>query len=522
MLNSILYPLFGLGLLEQLSTASPLNARREAKFFDPVVPKHHLSARDDPGPWPPQIIDWPFPANTSEVTEKPENKPPNSSAENDGEVKAGSEISKAFIDKSCDDGQRERILTAWDEARALVDAQTSIVPGYPYDIPHSQWLGKDWNSGTPLWPYHNAFGTRNRENFSRLKAVFSKEAPKHDYIYFYCTNPQNRCQVTEKGAEIAYQWSDHGLFWSNHYVNFCPIWHNLPTLNEQLDKHKNNRHNQKVMENFEATRTGSLFHEIWHMKDLVSVPRTVDYAYQAEPVWNLAEDKGTWWSTENADSYHLDAVAIHVQQKFSSAMSPVPRSKLQNLDLEAFENSDPPPNNKYFSSALPDTKQPIFGMPDLSLFNEVTYDLWPNTPPPSPLPKPGNSLSIAMVSTVNAHSGGATVDSTWNFFTTPVGKAVGSCGETEGEKLIPEEGSTNDKLPSDVAGKTDNPPWPTGSFKLKIEGQECEYKNDGSNPGRLFCPKKEISCQEDSMKSKKEGSLRCGQGFFHAVVYCDF
>lgn len=145
------------------------------------------------------------------------------------------------------------------------------------------------------------------------------------------------------------------------------------------------------------------------------------------------------------------------------------------------------------------------------------------TPPPELTPKPGKSLSIAMVSGVNSHAGWAVVDSTWNFFTTPVGKAVGSCGETEGEKLTPEEGSTSVKVPPEVAGNTDNPPWPGGSFKLKIEGEECEYKNDYTNPGRLFCPKREISCVEDGMKSKKEGSLRCGDRvFFHAVVYCDF
>ncbi|KAF1994058.1 hypothetical protein P154DRAFT_586974 [Amniculicola lignicola CBS 123094] len=129
-------------------------------------------------------------------------------------------------------------------------------------------------------------------------------------------------------------------------------------------------------------------------------------------------------------------------------------------------------------------------------------DLDGSTTPPSALtPKPGKSLSIAMVSSVNTHAGSANVDSTWTFYTTTVGKAVGSCGETEGEKLTPEEGSTNVKLPAEVAGNTDNPPWPGGSFKLKIEGEECEYKNDGTNPGRLFCPQREIYCKEEDMKS---------------------
>lgn len=58
---------------------------------------------------------------------------------------------------------------------------------------------------------------------------------------------------------------------------------------------------------------------------------------------------------------------------------------------------------------------------------------------------------------------------------------------------------------------------------LIIEEQECEYKCDGTNPGRLFCQKKEIACREDSAKSHKEGMLKCGEGnFFHATVFCDF
>lgn len=133
--------------------------------------------------------------------------------------------------------------------------------------------------------------------------------------------------------------------------------------------------------------------------------------------------------------------------------------------------------------------------------------------------KRGNSLSIAMVSTVNSHSGSADISSTWNFYTTTVGKAVGSCGETDGEKITPGEGSSDVRLSGDL----ENPPWPGGSFKLKIGGEDCEYKNDGTNPGRLFCPKKQIVCREDHMKSKKEGSVRCGaRGYFHPVAYCDF
>ncbi|KAH8728766.1 hypothetical protein GQ44DRAFT_747612 [Phaeosphaeriaceae sp. PMI808] len=140
--------------------------------------------------------------------------------------------------------------------------------------------------------------------------------------------------------------------------------------------------------------------------------------------------------------------------------------------------------------------------------------------PSSSKPSKGKSLSIAMVSAVNSHLGSAPLDSVWNFFTTSVGKAVGSCGETDGEKLTP-RGSSDNKISGNV--DLENPPWPTGIYKLNIEGEDCKYKCDGTNSGYLFCPNRQISCAEDSLKTKPEGKLKCGaRVYFHATVRCDF
>jgi hypothetical protein len=102
--------------------------------------------------------------------------------------------------------------------------------------------------------------------------------------------------------------------------------------------------------------------------------------------------------------------------------------------------------------------------------------------PSSSKPSKGKSLSIAAVSQVNSHGTSASSNIAWTFYTTSVGKAVGSCGETDGEKITP-SGGTSVSLPSsmDIA----NPPWPAGEFKLDIEGAACEYKCDGTNPGRM-------------------------------------
>ena len=42
-----------------------------------------------------------------------------------------------------------------------------------------------------------------------------------------------------------------------------------------------------------------------HYKTLVSILRTDDHAYQAQPVRDLAKNKGTSWTFVNADSYYV-------------------------------------------------------------------------------------------------------------------------------------------------------------------------------------------------------------------------
>lgn len=150
-------------MLQQEIAASPVHTRREAAGpLDIITPVNAiLDAVNNGGPWPPTTIEWPFektePTWTKENPLKDGDKPPDS--DEGGEVHARNEISRAFISNSCDDTQKYQIVHAWEEARDLVDAQTGHRDGYPYKIPHSQWLGKDWNSWGWVTP---DFGARNR------------------------------------------------------------------------------------------------------------------------------------------------------------------------------------------------------------------------------------------------------------------------------------------------------------------------------------------------------------------------
>ncbi|KAI4710425.1 hypothetical protein J4E89_004880 [Alternaria sp. Ai002NY15] len=129
----------------------------------------------------------------------------------------------------------------------------------------------------------------------------------------------------------------------------------------------------------------------------------------------------------------------------------------------------------------------------------------------------GMALSIAMVTHYSGHGTSVSVNHEWKFYTTSVGKAVGSCGETDGKEIV----ADTDETPR--PGSDSKAPFPGGIFKLDIEGEACTYKCDGNNPGRLFCPQREIACREDSKKNMEVGAMKCGRDqFFAPSVFCDF
>ncbi len=125
-----------------------------------------------------------------------------------------------------------------------------------------------------------------------------------------------------------------------------------------------------------------------------------------------------------------------------------------------------------------------------------------------------------MSTVVIPHGMSADVDNRWRFFTTQAGQAVGCDQDSELVNEITPQGPNDPKLPSNV--DLANVPWPVGDFMLRIGRQDCHYRNNGQEPGRLFCPDREISCTEDSAKSRSSDKCADGYTFWHAVVYCDF
>jgi hypothetical protein len=83
---------------------------------------------------------------------------------------------------------------------------------------------------------------------------------------------------------------------------------------------------------------------------------------------------------------------------------------------------------------------------------------------------------------------------------------------------ITPQGPANANVSSDI--NQEKLQWPGETFKLSLEGKECEGMNDGE--------KKRITCVEHEKKSTSDLAIlpNCGgdtsRKMFHPAVYCDY
>ncbi|CAI6339618.1 unnamed protein product [Periconia digitata] len=156
----------------------------------------------------------------------------------------------------------------------------------------------------------------------------------------------------------------------------------------------------------------------------------------------------------------------------------------------------------------------------MSAYRDAIIEAYNNySPRVATLPK-GKALAIGMMSIVNSHSRGATVDNNWHFYLTKIGHGVECDEKSDLVQEISSQGPSDTKVADDVK----EVPFPGGSFKLDVGGQECEYKSDGTNPGRLFCKERQVECKEDTRRKDKDGAKKCSSSrqTFQTSVFCEF
>ncbi|KAI4962164.1 hypothetical protein J4E86_001196 [Alternaria arbusti] len=162
--------------------------------------------------------------------------------------------------------------------------------------------------------------------------------------------------------------------------------------------------------------------------------------------------------------------------------------------------------------------------------DESPNDSSPTSPSPVPSATPSRknkALSIISQNYIDDISN----ENTWLFFNSDYGESSECRLDTQAMKTVPADGNV------------DNPPWPAGTYEMGnlIDSSSCDYLNDGTNPGSLWCqdwdapptkqgepalPKdREIKCKAEEVryKSGAEGCSDSMMGIYrHAVVTCDW
>jgi hypothetical protein len=144
---------------------------------------------------------------------------------------------------------------------------------------------------------------------------------------------------------------------------------------------------------------------------------------------------------------------------------------------------------------------------------------------PTSAPTSGKSMALSIVLEEYIHDLPPTTME-WIFFSGEYGKDP-TCDHNDAKRMKITEGPVNFDGNANL-GLIDRPPLPGGTFKFNTNGQDCEYRNDGSNAGALICGNDpQYSCQEnDERNAGEKATKKCmGDGGFeqvlhHSVINC--
>ncbi|EPE24112.1 hypothetical protein GLAREA_07962 [Glarea lozoyensis ATCC 20868] len=243
-------------------------------------------------------------------------------------------LPRIFIDHTCSEAQKILLQQAWDEAQLLAKAQTGFLEGYDYGAVHQIYLGDEWNAlATSHERLARTRSTAIFANFNRLKMLFEGPVSTDEFIYWYCEDSDTKCRPGQISGVTSNAFESRTSAYHNaHTTIWCSEFFNIGTLKDQTDFYFESESNHTIIDNFDINRGTIMLHEIWKYEHLVCHPRTHPEKLfiqedRADQIWDLASHEGTKSAYVTADSYTMDALAVYLQQLFSSAIPAVPRSQ---------------------------------------------------------------------------------------------------------------------------------------------------------------------------------------------------
>jgi hypothetical protein len=89
-------------------------------------------------------------------------------------------------DPACTSVQKSNLTDAWNDAKAIVEAQSTFVSGYDYNFAHTTWIGNDWNA---TGDRKINFRTKNiAANFLRIARLFGGKLGEKELIVWRCSD----------------------------------------------------------------------------------------------------------------------------------------------------------------------------------------------------------------------------------------------------------------------------------------------------------------------------------------------
>ncbi len=185
---------------------------------------------------PPPDPTW-TPASETTLQPSPTNTiaPPENLTVADDEPVANTALSKKFVDSRCTPQQQAFIENAWYEASLLDDASKKYVPNGAFSTAYINHFGSNVASTDSWWPWDQNYRKLIGDNLNRRHALETDNAPSNAYLYYYCYDWRNNCPPGRVGYSDTYT----GWWWYNHYITWCPLFFQIPTLGKVISEVSN-------------------------------------------------------------------------------------------------------------------------------------------------------------------------------------------------------------------------------------------------------------------------------------------
>lgn len=153
----------------------------------------------------------------------------------------------------------------------------------------------------------------------------------HEDEYFP-DKSQSKCPPT---GTYAWTWNDPGKIWTDHYMTFCPLFFNSPSLSSDVQKGQNDKNAAKFLDGFDTNRGATFFHESFHLDWTVGNPSIVDNpdgwdqpgVYGPGMTADWAEKRNAAATMLIAESYTMAGLAIYYRDTLGLSDFPKPKGR---------------------------------------------------------------------------------------------------------------------------------------------------------------------------------------------------